>query len=185
MENKTNLYKKLFQVKLEIGKLLKNEVNPFFKSKYFDVNQLIEHVDPLLHKNNLLLLQPLKDNKVISTITDIDSGESVTSEIELPVFQDPQKTGSAITYYRRYSLQSLLGLQAEDDDGNKATQNVQEKHRITQWLQDKEFQEAISSTDIKYLKEFGVQWNTAPKGMKTQYKEAIREKIKELKKQIK
>lgn len=180
MGNGINLYKKLFQVKLEIGKLLKNEINPFFKSKYFDVNQLIEHVEPLLHKNNLLLLQPLKDNKVISTITDIDTGESVTSEIELPDFQDPQKTGSAITYYRRYTLQSLLGLQAEDDDGNKATQNAKES-RITQWLSDKEFQEAINSTDIKFLKEFGIRWNTAPKGMKMQYKEAIREKIKELK----
>jgi hypothetical protein len=36
----------------------------------------------------------------------------------LPNLQDPQ-LGSAITYYRRYTLQSLLGLQAEDDDGNK------------------------------------------------------------------
>lgn len=182
MENKTSIYKKLFQVKLEIGKLIKNEINPFFQSKYFDVNQLIEHVEPLLHKNNLLLMQPIKDNKVISTITDIDSGENVTSEIELPVFQDPQKTGSAITYYRRYTLQSLLGLQAEDDDGNKTIQNAQNKPKITQWLTEKEFQEAIRSTDIKFLREFGVQWNTPPKGLKTQYKEAIREKIKELKK---
>lgn len=181
MENKTSIYKKLFQVKLEIGKLIKNEINPFFQSKYFDVNQLIEHVEPLLHKNNLLLMQPIKDNKVISTITDIDSGESVTSEIELPVFQDPQKTGSAITYYRRYTLQSLLGLQAEDDDGNKTIQSAQNKPKITQWLTEKEFQEAIRSTDIKFLREFGVQWNTPPKGLKAQYKDAIREKIKELK----
>jgi hypothetical protein len=35
----------------------------------------------------------------------------------------PQKLGSAITYYRRYTLQSLLGLQAEDD-GNKASATV-------------------------------------------------------------
>lgn len=181
MENKTSIYKKLFQVKLEIGKLIKNEINPFFQSKYFDVNQLIEHVEPLLHKNNLLLMQPIKDNKVISTITDIDSGENVTSEIELPVFQDPQKTGSAITYYRRYTLQSLLGLQAEDDDGNKTIQSAQNKPKITQWLTEKEFQEAIRSTDIKFLREFGVQWNTPPKGLKAQYKDAIREKIKELK----
>jgi hypothetical protein len=40
----------------------------------------------------------------------------------LPNLQDPQKLGSAITY-RRYTLQSLLGLQAEDDDGNKAKRN--------------------------------------------------------------
>jgi hypothetical protein len=37
---------------------------------------------------------------------------------------DPQKLGSAVTYYRRYTLQSLLGLQAEDDDANSASQAV-------------------------------------------------------------
>jgi hypothetical protein len=42
----------------------------------------------------------------------------------LPNLQDPQKLGSAITYYRRYTLQSLLGLQAEDDDGNKRTYKI-------------------------------------------------------------
>jgi hypothetical protein len=38
----------------------------------------------------------------------------------LPDLQDPQKMGSAVTYYRRYSIQSLFTLQAEDDDGEKA-----------------------------------------------------------------
>ena len=31
----------------------------------------------------------------------------------------PQERGSEITYYRRYGLQSLLGLEAEDDDANQ------------------------------------------------------------------
>jgi hypothetical protein len=181
MENKTNIYQKLFNVKKEIGKLSKNTINPFYKSKYFDVNQLIEHVEPLLHENNLILLQPIKSNKVISTITDIDTGDSITSEIVLPDYQDPQKTGSAITYYRRYSLQSLLGLQAEDDDGNKTTKKTEEKPKITQWLSDKDYKEAIKSTDIKYLTEFGMEWSTAPKGMKAEYRDGIRARIKELK----
>ena len=41
--------------------------------------------------------------------------------MDLPDIQDPQKLGSCITYYRRYTLASLLGLQAEDDDGNAAS----------------------------------------------------------------
>jgi len=40
---------------------------------------------------------------------------------------DPQKLGSEITYYRRYTLQSLLALQAEDDDGNKASRPAPKK----------------------------------------------------------
>ena len=115
------LLKALANVKKEVGKLSKTETNPFFKSKYFDINSLIQQIEPLLEKNNLLLLQPIENNKVKSVIYEVESGTSVSSEIELPNLTDPQKLGSAITYYRRYTLQSLLGLQAEDDDGNKAS----------------------------------------------------------------
>ena len=41
--------------------------------------------------------------------------------MELPQITDPQKVGSAVTYFRRYTLQSLLSLQAEDDDANTAS----------------------------------------------------------------
>ncbi len=115
-----NLYKKLFEAKKEIGKISKDSKNPFFKSKYFDVNSLLEHVEPILQKHSLLLLQPIQDGCVISEIIDIETGEKVASSINLTNINDAQKRGSEITYYRRYTLQSLLGLQAEDDDGNKA-----------------------------------------------------------------
>jgi hypothetical protein len=115
------LFKKLLKVKSEIGKISKEATNPFFKSKYFDVNQLLEHVEPLLAKYDLLLLQPIVNGSVISQIIDPDTGEKVESAMELPTLNDPQKIGSAVTYYRRYTLQSLLGLQAEDDDANKAS----------------------------------------------------------------
>ena len=118
------LYKKLLSAKKEIGKISKDATNPFFKSKYFDVNSLLEHVEPILQKNGLLLLQPIESELVKSKILDPETGENVSSEIHLGSYSDPQKLGSAITYYRRYTLQSLLGLQAEDDDGNKASQKV-------------------------------------------------------------
>jgi len=115
------LLKALANVKKEVGKLSKTETNPFFKSKYFDINSLIEQVEPLLEKNGLLLLQPIINNEVKSIIYHCESELSVESSIQLTQFNDPQKLGSAITYYRRYTLQSLLGLQAEDDDANKAS----------------------------------------------------------------
>ncbi len=116
-----SIYKKLFEAKKEIGKISKDSKNPFFKSKYFDVNSLLEHVEPILQKNNLLLLQPILEGKVRTEIIDVESGEKVASEISLLGLKDAQKTGSELTYYRRYTAQSLLGLQAEDDDGNKAS----------------------------------------------------------------
>ena len=112
----------LANVKKEVGKLSKTETNPFFKSKYFDINSLIEQVEPLLEKNGLLLLQPILNGVVTSEIYHVETSQKVSSEISLGSITDPQKLGSAITYYRRYTLQSLLGLQAEDDDANKASQ---------------------------------------------------------------
>ena len=126
-----NLYTKLNEVKKEIGAISKDSTNPFFKSKYFDINSLLKHVEPLLQKNGLLLLQPIIKGEVFSEVIDTDSGESVTSSIVLPQMDDPQKLGSAITYYRRYTLQSLLGLQAEDDDANSASQATKSQK---QWV---------------------------------------------------
>jgi hypothetical protein len=121
-----SIYKKLAEAKKEIGKVSKNAKNPHFKNTYADVNALIEAVEPILLEKGLLLLQPIENGKVTSIIYEIEGTENVFSEIELPPLTDPQKLGSAITYFRRYTLQSLLSLQAEDDDANKASQPTQQ-----------------------------------------------------------
>jgi hypothetical protein len=117
---KESIYNKLYKVQSEIGAISKDSTNPFYKSKYFDINSLIKQVTPILEKHKLLLLQPIKDGEQYSIIFDLDGG-FVESSLKLPTDLDAQKIGSAITYYRRYTLQSLLGLQAEDDDGNVAS----------------------------------------------------------------
>lgn len=129
-KTKISIREKLFNAKSEIGKISKDSTNPFFKSKYFDVNSLLEHVEPILNKHRLLLLQPIITGSVKTEILDIDSDDLVDCEIALPAITDPQKLGSCITYYRRYSLQSLLGLQAEDDDGNKAAKPAPVKKEV-------------------------------------------------------
>jgi hypothetical protein len=128
-----NIYTKLAAVKNEIGAISKDSTNPFFKSKYFDINGLLKHVEPLLEKNGLLLLQPILEGMVWSQIIDVETGDRVDSTMKMPELNDPQKMGSMITYYRRYTLQSLLGLQAEDDDANLASKA--EKPKPTkQWV---------------------------------------------------
>ena len=123
MKTETNFYEKLAAVKAEVGRISKDSSNPFFKSKYFDVNSLLLHVEPIIQKHELLLLQPIQDGLVKSIIFDT-KGFSIESGIALPEINDPQKLGSAITYYRRYTLQRLLALQAEDDDANLASNKV-------------------------------------------------------------
>ena len=119
-----NIYAKILAAKKEIGTISKDSKNPFFKSNYLSLNGLINAIEDVLQKQDLLLLQPLRDSGVSSIICDTVSGEQVESFMLLPNIQDPQKLGSAITYFRRYTLQSLLGLQAEDDDGNHAAKKT-------------------------------------------------------------
>lgn len=117
--------KKLLEVQKQIGTLSKNSKNPFFKSQYLDLNTLLQHVTPLLNDQGLLLMQPLQENVVTSSIVDVDSGIIIaTSSLTLPNLSDPQKIGSCVTYYRRYTLKSLLAISEEDDDGNKASKHL-------------------------------------------------------------
>ena len=112
------IYQKLAQAKSEIGAISKDSKNPFYKSKYFDINKLIEVVNPVLSSNGLVLLQPILDGKVFSRLIDAESGQLIERCLELPNLPKPQDLGSCVSYYRRYTLSSLLGLQAEDEDGN-------------------------------------------------------------------
>ncbi len=118
---------KILSIQKKIGVLVKTESNPFFKSKYLDINALLEQLQPLLAEEGLVVIQPLSniDGKPALKTYVYDKGENSTMLIEetipLPDLQDPQKMGSAITYYRRYALQSLFLLRAEDDDANHAS----------------------------------------------------------------
>ena len=123
METK-NIYQKLYEAKQEIGKVAKNAKNPHFKNTYADLNALIDAVEPILLEKGLLLLQPIKDGKVFTVITNVEDATFVESGISLPIGITPQQMGSAITYFRRYTLSSLMTLQAIDDDGQQASQPV-------------------------------------------------------------
>jgi len=123
METK-NIYQKLHEAKLEIGKVAKNAKNPHFKNTYADLNALIEAVEPILLEKGLVLLQPIKEGKVFTIITSIEDSNSIESYIDLTPGLTAQALGSQITYFRRYTLSSLMTLQAIDDDGQHASQPV-------------------------------------------------------------
>ena len=145
--SKLNINEKLFNLQQEIGVISKDAKNPFYKSKYFDINSLIKQLNPLLKIYRLLLIQPIEEDAVYTKIICVDGSGAVLSALKLPEINDPQKLGSAITYYRRYTLASLLGLQAVDDDANIASGVVEKK-----WLNQNtpEYSKAI-----KYIQEGG------------------------------
>lgn len=120
-----NILKKLLEVQKEVKAIGKDSTNPYFNSAYFDINKLIDVLKPTLNKLGLVIYQPVeyKETKNIlrTVVCEVESGEQIESSIVLPDNLEPQKMGSAITYLRRYTLQSLLFLQAEDDDGSNAS----------------------------------------------------------------
>lgn len=123
-EAQKSIYQVLLEVKKELGKVAKDKTNPFHKSKYADINSYLEVIEPVLQDHGLVLLQPLSNGDKLYITTEIIysvTGESIKSVLPLPEVPDPQKLGSAITYYRRYTLASLLAMQAEDDDANAAS----------------------------------------------------------------
>jgi hypothetical protein len=146
VEVKLSLHQKVYKCKLAIGKVTKNANNPHFKKSYADLNAIIEAVEPILLENGLLLLQPIHGNSVCTQIIDLESNDMIESCIDLPTGIDPQKMGSAITYYRRYTLQSILSLQAVDDDGHSASQPVKEqpKAKVKESLPTERFNNALA-----------------------------------------
>ena len=129
--------KELFQAianfQVECPKISKDANNPFFKgSKYATLPHILNVITPILKKNGLVIVQPVINTCVVTKLIHIDSGQMIESvyDILCKDATNPQQLGSGVTYARRYSLSSLLGLNIDDgsdDDGNNATGNVQSK----------------------------------------------------------
>lgn len=142
METSTTITKisaALLKAQTGMGNAIKDSSNPFFKSKYADLNSVREACMPLLNANGISALQPIinKDGKnFVNTILLHESGEFLSSltEIVFSKQNDAQAQGSGITYARRYGLQSFVNIGADDDDGNKASQPAKEKPKEKEHL---------------------------------------------------
>jgi hypothetical protein len=124
-----NIATALVKAQGEMSNATKGNTNPFFKSKYADLNAIREAVIPVLNANGISVLQPMKHiegKNFIVTILLHESGEMMESftEIIYNKQNDAQAQGSGITYARRYGLQSFVCVGADDDDGNKASAPV-------------------------------------------------------------
>ncbi len=111
----------------------KDTANPFFKSKYADLASIMEAVRKPFADNGLSYVQSPSYDKSTGEVT-VDmilmhsSGQFIVGAVSLPVSKaDAQGVGSAITYGRRYILAAMCGVVADDDDGNAAVGNGQQK----------------------------------------------------------
>lgn len=132
----------------EMGGAKKAENNPFFKSKYADLKEVVKAVKEPFANNGLSYTQfPIENNGRIGveTILMHESGEYITNSFTVNLSkQDAQGAGSAITYCRRYALQAIAGIPSEDDDGNAASQPQQSQTKVSDddkpWYNDSNFE---------------------------------------------
>lgn len=122
----------LLKAQKNMGNASKDAKNPFFKSNYANLNSVREVAHPALNDQGITVLQPTvnKDGRnYVETLLLHESGEFVGSETEIVCskMNDAQSQGSAISYARRYGLQALMSIGAEDDDGNKSSNVSQTK----------------------------------------------------------
>jgi ERF superfamily len=114
----------------------KDSANPFFKSKYADLESVWDACRDLLAANGLSIMQfpgttyveDLGEHKIftmsMTTILAHNSGEWIGQEMSVPVSKpDAQGSGSALTYMRRYALAAVVGVVQADDDANAAVQS--------------------------------------------------------------
>jgi hypothetical protein len=111
------------------GPALKSSQNPHFKSRYADLSACVEAVVEALNNNGIALTQHThhaEHGVCVETILIHESGEELSfGKLFVPCTKnDAQGYGSAITYARRYQLQTALGIAPEDDDGNAASSSA-------------------------------------------------------------
>ena len=114
-----------------------NARNPFLNNKYADLGEMIKVATPILFKNGLSISQQATteiDRIGVTTLLMHTSGQWIESTISLPLGDEKGKSlaqvaGSVITYLRRYSYGSVVGLYTdEDDDGNHKSQTKSESN---------------------------------------------------------
>jgi hypothetical protein len=168
---------------------IKDQNNPFFRSKYADLASVVDASRPALVACGLAVCQYTVGNTLYTMLLH-ESGEWIRGSIDLkPMRQvkdtgwvasdDPQSFGSCLTYARRYGMAAITGVATEDDDGNAATgMTAQESEQKAAPTLDQDLVSAFDATgtmdDLKTL------WNKIPVGSRhgyTAHKDAAKQRI--------
>jgi hypothetical protein len=144
-DNKTNIKKavpsKEYNLKTAMHEFQKLSIsankdgkNPHFHSNYATLEAVIEAVNQgnqfgLYFTQEITYVfhgeHEVPVPAVRTTVHQINDDNTYVSECPIILqpasLQNPQKLGAAITYLKRYTLQSVYGLPSEDDDGNLAS----------------------------------------------------------------
>lgn len=122
--NPAPLFEALAKAQGAFKPVLRSRENPFYKSKYAELSDIIAATKDALSANGLAVFQPPcrpGDDWEIRTILSHASGSFIETIARVPHVGDWQKVGAAQTYCRRYCHGAIIGVASEDDDdGNLA-----------------------------------------------------------------
>ena len=188
METKANnIHTAFLAAQRNMSNAVKGAKNPFYNSKYADLNSIREAVFPALLEQGIYVTQVIEPfNDGVAVVTSLIHAESDTRlETKIPVYikksfhtldeysvkttrtdeeegkmpktititennkrfieqDDPQALGSAITYARRYGLQSICGIGADDDDANAAARIQQQQQQQASHAKQTSLEEAVA-----------------------------------------
>jgi hypothetical protein len=119
----------LLAAQKKMGAAKKDAINPFFHSNYADLGSVMEVCKEPLNEQGIAILQPLESDEhgvYVETVLLHESGEWMSAGLRIAPKSEtnPQDQGSAISYARRYGLQSFGFIPAEDDDAEKAAEKA-------------------------------------------------------------
>jgi len=120
------LFAALAGAQSQLKAALKDSTNPHFKSRYADLESVIEAMRVPFAANGLAFIQSVSDDsQFLKTIIVHESGENFTTQVPLIITKnDMQGVGSAITYARRYGLAAACGISQTDDDGESTVDRI-------------------------------------------------------------
>ena len=160
------LAKALPKAQAAMGEVFKNATNPAFKSKYADLASVVDAVLPALNANGIALLQPaagLRGDVVqVATMLLHESGQWLRCTMSVTLSKrDAHGIGSAVTYGRRFGLQSMSGVAPTDDDGNEAASQPSNDRASPPISQDQADAlrleiEAVGADPVKFLAFFKI-----------------------------
>jgi hypothetical protein len=165
-----NIFSAFVKAQSAIGKAEKSAINPHLKSKYANLESVMDCIKPALEANGLGFVQKFHDCEggiKIETVILHESGEELSCGIlSIPASkQDAQGYGSAITYAKRYGILAAFGVSTgePDDDGHAAARSAPAKKAAKAeaeiiWLPDQATSEVIAAKDDAALTAVYKKW---------------------------
>jgi len=137
------LYTKLAKIQ-GLG-VKKNADNPFFKSKYQNLDEIVKTLNPLLHEHGLLVFHQSIGRTIYTKVIEVETQQSIESQFDIPDLNDIQKLGGAITYAKRYNLGQLFNIVTDEDDDGNTSAKAKSEDDDKEWYTEEQYEVLIAS----------------------------------------